>query len=93
MNMQDDPTDPEDDSLSDMLDGAPSTSPHLPVDGQQKQRVVVLTGAGISAESGLRTFRGSDGLWEGHRVHDGDKCLRRLHSDSHRLYTTFVLLD
>ena len=70
MNMQDDPTDPEDDSLSDMLDGAPSTSPHLPVDGQQKQRVVVLTGAGISAESGLRTFRGSDGLWEGHRVEE-----------------------
>ena len=29
-------------------------------------RVVVLTGAGISAESGLSTFRDSDGLWEGH---------------------------
>jgi NAD-dependent deacetylase len=34
------------------------------------QRVVVLTGAGISAESGLQTFRGADGLWEGHRVED-----------------------
>jgi NAD-dependent deacetylase len=34
------------------------------------KRVVVLTGAGISAESGLQTFRGSDGLWEGHRVED-----------------------
>ncbi len=33
-------------------------------------RVVVLTGAGISAESGIRTFRGSDGLWEGHRIED-----------------------
>lgn len=33
-------------------------------------RVVVLTGAGISAESGIRTFRGADGLWEGHRVED-----------------------
>ena len=33
-------------------------------------RVVVLTGAGISAESGLQTFRGPDGLWEGHRVED-----------------------
>jgi NAD-dependent deacetylase len=33
-------------------------------------RVVVLTGAGISAESGLPTFRGTDGLWEGHRVED-----------------------
>jgi NAD-dependent deacetylase len=33
-------------------------------------RVFVLTGAGISAESGLATFRGSDGLWEGERVED-----------------------
>jgi len=32
--------------------------------------IVILTGAGISAESGLNTFRGSDGLWEGHRVED-----------------------
>jgi NAD-dependent deacetylase len=30
----------------------------------------VLTGAGVSAESGVPTFRGSDGLWEGHRVED-----------------------
>lgn len=35
-----------------------------------KEKLVVLTGAGISAESGLATFRGSDGLWEGHRVED-----------------------
>lgn len=33
-----------------------------------KQKVVVLTGAGMSAESGLRTFRDSNGLWEGHDV-------------------------
>lgn len=33
-------------------------------------RIVVLTGAGISAESGVPTFRDSDGLWEGHRVED-----------------------
>jgi len=33
-------------------------------------RIVVLTGAGISAESGVPTFRGGDGLWEGHRVED-----------------------
>lgn len=33
-------------------------------------RVLVLTGAGVSAESGVPTFRGSDGLWEGHRVED-----------------------
>ncbi len=32
--------------------------------------VIVLTGAGISAESGLKTFRDSDGLWENHRVED-----------------------
>ena len=32
--------------------------------------IVILTGAGVSAESGLATFRGSDGLWEGHRVED-----------------------
>jgi NAD-dependent deacetylase len=33
-----------------------------------KKRLVILTGAGISAESGLRTFRDSDGLWEGYEV-------------------------
>ncbi|MGE3397520.1 MAG: NAD-dependent deacylase [Sphingomonas sp.] len=32
--------------------------------------IVILTGAGVSAESGLATFRGPDGLWEGHRVED-----------------------
>lgn len=35
-----------------------------------KKRMVVLTGAGISAESGLKTFRDSDGLWEGYEVTD-----------------------
>jgi len=33
-------------------------------------RLVVLTGAGISAESGVRTFRDADGLWEEHRIED-----------------------
>src|SRR5258706_2738038 len=33
-------------------------------------RVAVLTGAGVSAESGVPTFRDSNGLWEGHRVED-----------------------
>ncbi len=33
-------------------------------------KVVVLTGAGISAESGMATFRDDGGLWEGHRVED-----------------------
>lgn len=35
-----------------------------------KTKVVVLTGAGISAESGLKTFRDSDGLWEGYDIYD-----------------------
>jgi len=35
-----------------------------------KKSIFVLTGAGISAESGIQTFRGSTGLWEGHRVED-----------------------
>lgn len=34
------------------------------------QSIVVLTGAGISAESGIRTFRASNGLWEEHRIED-----------------------
>lgn len=34
------------------------------------KKIVVLTGAGISAESGIATFRASDGLWESHRVED-----------------------
>lgn len=34
------------------------------------KRLVVLTGAGVSAESGIPTFRDSGGLWEGHRVED-----------------------
>ena len=33
-------------------------------------KVVVLTGAGISAESGIKTFRASDGVWENHRIED-----------------------
>ncbi len=36
----------------------------------QKPKVVLLTGAGISAESGIQTFRGSDGLWNGHSISD-----------------------
>jgi len=36
----------------------------------EKKKIVVLTGAGISAESGIKTFRDSDGLWENHRIED-----------------------
>jgi len=35
------------------------------------KRVVVLSRAGINTDSGLRTFRGADGLWEDHRVEKG----------------------
>ena len=34
------------------------------------EKIVVLSGAGMSAESGLKTFRDSDGLWENHRIED-----------------------
>src|SRR5262245_10304709 len=36
----------------------------------EKKKLVVLTGAGVSAESGLKTFRDSDGLWEGYNIED-----------------------
>jgi len=42
----------------------------MAVTKMKKPFVVVLTGAGISAESGIRTFRAADGLWEEHRVED-----------------------
>ena len=34
------------------------------------KNIVVLSGAGISAESGLKTFRDSDGLWENHKIEE-----------------------
>ena len=46
------------------------TTPIPPIDLGGATRLVVLTGAGISAESGLATFRGAGGLWEGSRVED-----------------------
>ena len=41
-----------------------------PITINSHDRVFVLTGAGISAESGLATFRASDGLWAGHRIEE-----------------------
>lgn len=35
-----------------------------------RKRIAILTGAGISAESGIKTFRDNDGLWENHRIED-----------------------
>jgi len=40
--------------------------PHIPANSE----IFVLTGAGISKESGLDTFRDNDGLWNNHRVED-----------------------
>jgi len=37
---------------------------------EMMKRLIVFTGAGMSAESGIPTFRGSDGLWENHRIED-----------------------
>src|SRR5690606_26601350 len=63
--------------------GRPPTPPPRPAQGPRHDRLaarssvhteeprmnlVILTGAGVSAESGVPTFRASDGLWEGHRV-------------------------
>ncbi|WP_213981601.1 NAD-dependent deacylase [Sphingomonas sp. dw_22] len=52
------------------------------------QSIVVLTGAGISAESGVATFRGPGGLWEGHRVEDvcTPQALQRDPELVHRFY-------
>jgi NAD-dependent deacetylase len=43
---------------------------NLPAYQLKQLKVVVLTGAGISAESGLKTFRDNDGLWEDHNIED-----------------------
>lgn len=52
------------------------------------RNIVVLTGAGISAESGIATFRGPGGLWEGHRVEDvcTPEALARDAALVHRFY-------
>jgi NAD-dependent deacetylase len=54
---------PVDDNLDDALHGAAAAL-------RGAERLCVLTGAGVSAESGVNTFRGAGGLWEGHRVED-----------------------
>ncbi len=44
--------------------------PSSPLASKKYRSIVVLTGAGISAESGIKTFRAADGLWENHRIDD-----------------------
>lgn len=53
-----------------------------------RRTIVILTGAGVSAESGLATFRGPGGLWEGHRVEDvcTPEALARDPALVHRFY-------
>ena len=55
---------------------------------QAVRNIVVLTGAGLSAESGIATFRGPGGLWEGHRVEDvcTPGALERAPELVHRFY-------
>lgn len=52
------------------------------------QRIVILTGAGISAESGVPTFRDAGGLWEGHRIEEvaTPSAFRRNPDLVHRFY-------
>ncbi len=52
------------------IDGLDRMIVGLPDHMRQRSAVVVLTGAGISADSGLQTFRANDGLWENHRIED-----------------------
>src|SRR5436309_3260843 len=54
---------PIDPSPTDALDRAAASL-------AEAKSVAVLTGAGVSAERGLATFRGADGLWEGHSILD-----------------------
>ena len=54
---------PVDDDLDDALDRAARWLSNC-------QRVAVLTGAGVSAESGVPTFRDANGLWEGHAIEE-----------------------
>jgi len=55
---------------------------------ESEPEIVILTGAGISAESGLATFRGADGLWEGHRFEEvaSPEGFRRDPELVHRFY-------
>jgi NAD-dependent SIR2 family protein deacetylase len=48
----------------------PSSLSYFFTFGYAKEETVVLSGAGMSAESGLKTFRDSDGLWEGYNIED-----------------------
>ena len=56
-----------------------------------KKKLVVLTGAGMSAESGISTFRDSDGLWEKYRVED--VATQKVLLPIRNWYSTFITND
>jgi NAD-dependent deacetylase len=60
----------EDDKRIDELSGSKILQNFARLALNKTPRVVVLTGAGISEESGIKTFRDNDGLWENHRLED-----------------------
>ena len=63
------------DEASDENQLASDEQPEL--NSENPVRITVLTGAGISAESGIKTFRDHDGLWENHRIEDVFQQLHR----------------
>lgn len=72
-----------------MIDPLPDVRPLAYAIGMRAVRnIVILTGAGVSAESGIATFRGPGGLWEGHRVEDvcTPQALRADPALIHRFY-------
>lgn len=62
------PTDPVEDVMSNVVDSRWIEQAAEVL--HRAERVAVLTGAGVSAESGVPTFRASDGLWEGHPIEE-----------------------
>lgn len=53
--------------------------------------IVVLTGAGVSTESGIKTFRDHNGLWENHRLED--VCTPEAFARNPHWYNSFITLD
>lgn len=56
--------------LGDAFEELRHREPSIDETEEKMSKIIVLTGAGISAESGIRTFRDAGGLWEGYRIED-----------------------